>query len=1163
VLFTNGAARGLSSNDLTNLTIENLTISGAAHTDISPPGDRFQISGNAITVMHVIDVMINRDRFGDGPMLATPITLGANVTMVVQRSIFLSSQLASGADGADSADDAAVVAEGRAEIIDPFWLDGAVNLNGRELFVTVTTPNAAVLVNRVTGAGALTKASVGLMSLIGPNTYTGVTTINGGTVILRNNSALGATGAGNETKMTAGGLVSIDQNVTIAEAFTIVPGTPVSPVHFSVRPNVTATLTGAITSQVATGIEVLSAARLDISGAISAAGQAITKTGPGILGVSHAPNTWSSLSIASGKVIAARGALADGGFIDWSPSEATALELTGDARAGRAFAINGKGALRIDAGVLTVETTDTQPSVLSGLISGSGGIRKTGRGGLSIGGTQPNTYTGTTTVDGGYLRLETPPDMSANALAGPVVVRGTGVLMQRSPTGFSFPDAIPDAMPVTVNAPGSWELNGVQETIASLSGDGLIYDTLNDSELIINGAANSTFSGSLNVKHWRKMGSGTLFLNGNNSGVDLAQIREGTVEINGVDGHAVIMFGGTALTGAGTLARSRAPSTTYMSSVLGTISPGTGRGAQPGILRMGTVELGRTENRLAARVSFQVNGAAAGSGYDQLDLTGDLIINAATLTLTRTFAARAGATFTLVNLAPFCVTFGTFDNLPEGATFTVANQPYRLTYRGGDGNDIVITALADAPGAVTPPETEQGPITPIDTKLTYNLAEGATSDFFDQDVLIANPNDQAVPITLTFSTEGGEQVTQTRTLAPQSHTTVHVDEIAGLAGKADSTRVTSESSLPLIVERSMFWDKSYYAGHTGGAVEQASPDWFFAEGSQGFFQTYVLVINSNPAPVDLTFTFFRENDTPLVQTMSVGASSRFTLDSGMIPGLVDRSFGIAVHASAPIMAERATYFGSTKARLWSGGHASAGVTAPSSRWFLAEGATGSFFDTFVLLSNPQSVAANVSLQYLFDSGETIAVAKTVPANGRLTVNVGAEDDPRLHHANVSTMVMSDVPILAERSMYWPSGQPWREGHNSFGVVDAATKWGLAEGRVGGPHAFHTYILLANPQSTAAEVTVRFLREVDAGAGAPVEGSQPIERTFTVPPTSRVTVDVNEIQELQELQEIRAPLFGAVVFVTNNVPIVVERSMYWDAGGVQFSGGSNATATRLP
>ena len=34
-------------------------------------------------------------------------------------------------------------------------------------------------------------------------------------------------------------------------------------------------------------------------------------------------------------------------------------------------------------------------------------------------------------------------------------------------------------------------------------------------------------------------------------------------------------------------------------------------------------------------------------------------------------------------------------------------------------------------------------------------------------------------------------------------------------------------------------------------------------------------------------------------------------------------------------------------------------------------------------------------------------------------------------------------------------------------------------------------------------------------------------------------------------------------VTNAQPIIVEESMYWDSNGFQFSGGTNATGSRLP
>ena len=309
----------------------------------------------------------------------------------------------------------------------------------------------------------------------------------------------------------------------------------------------------------------------------------------------------------------------------------------------------------------------------------------------------------------------------------------------------------------------------------------------------------------------------------------------------------------------------------------------------------------------------------------------------------------------------------------------------------------------------------------------------------------------------------------------------------------------------------------------------------------------MLVINPHATATDVTFTFLRENEAAVVKTVTLGPSARLTLSAGDVPELADRSFGITVRASQPIMAERSMYFGTTPARFWSGGHESAGVTSASREWFLAEGATGGFFDTFILLSNPQDTPAQVTLRYLLDTGETVTVPKTIAARARLTTNIEAEADVRLHNAAVSTVVRSDVPIIAERSMYWPgAAQPWGEAHNSFGVMRADTIWGLAEGRVGGPLNFRTFILLANPQSTAAQVTVTFLRETGA----------PIVQTYTVPPTSRFNVDMSGVPGLQDES------FGAAITVTNSVPIIVERSMYWDQDGIPLSGGTNATAISL-
>jgi hypothetical protein len=295
-------------------------------------------------------------------------------------------------------------------------------------------------------------------------------------------------------------------------------------------------------------------------------------------------------------------------------------------------------------------------------------------------------------------------------------------------------------------------------------------------------------------------------------------------------------------------------------------------------------------------------------------------------------------------------------------------------------------------------------------------------------------------------------------------------------------------------------------------------------------------------------------------TVPVHAFGRYTVSTATMPDLVNRSFGIIVDAPQPVVAERAMYFGTTATRFWSGGAAAAGVTAPLTTWYFAEGATGSFFDTFILLMNPEDEAANVTLRYLLDSGETIDVPKVVPARGRLTVNIEAESDPRLQAGAMSTLVTSDRPIVAERSVYWPTAegaQPWGESHVSHGVEAPGSRWALAEGRSGGALNFHSYIQIMNFGDQPAETTVEFLPTTTT-VNPSVHPGAPIVKTYTVAPRSRFTLDVTT-----EVPELDGKSFGTVISTAGNVPIVVERSLYWDGAGLMWSGGSNAAATRLP
>jgi hypothetical protein len=115
------------------------------------------------------------------------------------------------------------------------------------------------------------------------------------------------------------------------------------------------------------------------------------------------------------------------------------------------------------------------------------------------------------------------------------------------------------------------------------------------------------------------------------------------------------------------------------------------------------------------------------------------------------------------------------------------------------------------------------------------------------------------------------------------------------------------------------------------------------------------------------------------------------------------------------------------------------------------------------------------------------------------------------------------------------------------VTSTGTRWALAEGEKGGALSFATFVLIANPSSTAAQVRLTLLR-ASGRTELPV---------FTVNPGTRATRSTADWTQLANGEK-----FGVLVESTNSVPIVVERAMYWNGGGVFWGGGSNETAVRI-
>jgi hypothetical protein len=426
------------------------------------------------------------------------------------------------------------------------------------------------------------------------------------------------------------------------------------------------------------------------------------------------------------------------------------------------------------------------------------------------------------------------------------------------------------------------------------------------------------------------------------------------------------------------------------------------------------------------------------------------------------------------------------------------------------------------------------------------FAEGAANGFFSTRFALFNPSDQPANVVLEFLGSNARLSTMTVRLNAHGWHVVGLSDGTSIQPDSDFSTVV-DADRRVVVDRTMTWDKSGYGSHAETAIEAPQTTWYLAEGSTGgAFDLFYLLQNPGDTAANVTIKYLRPAPAaPVVKTYVVQPKSRRTIwvdQEG--PELSATDLSAKITSDQPILVERAMYF-STPTQAFAAGHEGAAVTAPATNWFLAEGATGSFFDLFVLVANAESTDAQIKVSYLLPNGAAPVVKNyTVAANSRLTINVDGED-PKLVDTPVSTIVESTnaVPVIVERAMWWPSPN-WYEAHLSAGATTTGTTWALAEGFVQSVPGseVETYILIANTSAAAgtADVTV-YLSDLTSQT-----------MNVRLDPNSRVSVNVSQAFP----QAIGKGGFGTII-QSNGPQIVVERAMYSNANGQVWAAGTDA------
>jgi hypothetical protein len=235
-----------------------------------------------------------------------------------------------------------------------------------------------------------------------------------------------------------------------------------------------------------------------------------------------------------------------------------------------------------------------------------------------------------------------------------------------------------------------------------------------------------------------------------------------------------------------------------------------------------------------------------------------------------------------------------------------------------------------------------------------------------------------------------------------------------------------------------------------------------------------------------------------------------------------RNASILVEADVPVIPERSMYRNNRRE-----GHDSIGTTAPATSYYLAEGTTSWGFTTYVLVQNPNDKPASVKLTYMTDTGPVAQAPFTMPPKSRQTVRVNDAMPGR----DFSTKVEGDLPIIAERAMYWGADTALGEAcHDSIGLAAPHEEFYLPDGETKNGH--ETYTLIGNPNASDVQVKISYLTP---------EGNDALTFTAVIPANSRATFNMAD-----KVPEGRAAIMVESLTAGKNVQ--VERSMYWNSRG---------------
>ncbi len=413
----------------------------------------------------------------------------------------------------------------------------------------------------------------------------------------------------------------------------------------------------------------------------------------------------------------------------------------------------------------------------------------------------------------------------------------------------------------------------------------------------------------------------------------------------------------------------------------------------------------------------------------------------------------------------------------------------------------------------------------------WYFAEGNTLPDFEEYICIVNPSDKKADIEILFMLEDGSVISARRIVEGKKRETIRVKDYVP-EGHHVSAQIRSPGQA-IVAERPMYfrYKENWVGGHNCVGLNQLSKVYYFAEGTTrkdplcGEFEEWICIMNpseTKTATVDVTY--MTHTGKSIQKTYQVAPHSRHTIDVAGDVGL-GMDVSAKINSNIPIAAERPMYF--NYGNFAAGGSNVVGASAPSKEWYFSEGATHPGFHEWLCILNPNDKEAVVEIEYMTEAGRIKMNSKTIKPRSRFTVDVLNEVGDNL---NVSAIVRSSLPVVAERSMYFICGinseKEWNGGEAGVGAASLSSSYLFAEGCT--LKNFETFYTVLNPENRECEVNIELM----------TESGQIAREHYAIAPHARMTVCLNDVLPGE---------VGVSAFIKSSHPVAVERPIYFIYG----------------